>query len=59
MRIKNATGRPLMAAIRGVVGFDDREDLMAPGEESDDFIGCDDGDSNGVGATVIRIEECS
>lgn len=54
MRIKNGTKVPITLTLK-IEGLDNREEVVAPGEESDDFIALYDGDNNCEGADVITV----
>lgn len=52
MRIRNDTRIALVVALRGVEGYDDREELLQPGQTSDGWANLEDDD-------VIMLEEVS
>lgn len=50
MKIRNDTKQPLVVALRGIVGYDDSEEVLEPGQLSDDWVNLEDED-------VITVEE--
>jgi len=45
VRIRNETHEPLVVALRDIKGYDDREDVLEPGQTSDDWLHLEDEDT--------------
>jgi len=52
MKIQNNTYEPLVVALRNLEGFDDREELLEPGQTSEDWLHLEEED-------IITIEPSS